>query len=95
LEKHDLHTTSTDAGSSIVVKPLHANADSSIRCNFELDSNVTDESDLQKEKHDLHTTSTDAGTSIVFKPVHANASSSIRCNFEFNSNVTDISDLQL
>jgi hypothetical protein len=45
LEKHDLHTTSTDAGSSIVLKPLTENADSSIRCNFELDSIVTDESE--------------------------------------------------
>jgi hypothetical protein len=61
LEKHNLHTTSTDAGISIVLKLLSANADSSIRCNFEFDSNVTVASDLQLEKHDLHTTSTDAG----------------------------------
>jgi hypothetical protein len=56
-----LHTTSTDAGTSIVFKPLLVNADSSIRCNFEFDSNVTDVSDRQLEKQDLHTTSTDAG----------------------------------
>jgi hypothetical protein len=36
-EKQDLHTISTDAGTAIVFKPLHANADSSIRCNFEFD----------------------------------------------------------
>jgi hypothetical protein len=47
LEKQNLHTTSTDAGISIVIKPLHANAYSSICCNFEFDSNVTDVSDLQ------------------------------------------------
>jgi hypothetical protein len=42
-----LHNTSTDAGTSIVVKWLTANADSSIRCNFEFDSNVSDVSDVQ------------------------------------------------
>jgi hypothetical protein len=45
----------------MVVKPLPANADSSIRCNFEFDSNVTDVSDWQVEKQDLHSISTDAG----------------------------------
>jgi hypothetical protein len=47
LEKQDLHTTSTDAGISIVATPLSANADCSIRCNIEFDSNVTDVSDMQ------------------------------------------------
>jgi hypothetical protein len=60
-QKQDFHSTSTDAGTSIVVKPLSANADSSIRCNFEFDFNVIDVSDLQFEKHDLPSTSTDAG----------------------------------
>jgi hypothetical protein len=45
LEKHDLHTTSTDAGIAIVLKLLLSNADSSIRCNVELDSIATDESE--------------------------------------------------
>jgi hypothetical protein len=79
----------------MVFKPLHANAYSSIRCNFEFDSNVTDVSDVQLQKQDLHKTSTEAGIRMVFKPLSANASSSIRCNFEFDSNVTDVSDLQL
>jgi hypothetical protein len=35
LEKRNSHTTSTDTGIQIVLKPLHANADSSIRCDFE------------------------------------------------------------
>jgi hypothetical protein len=39
LEKQALHTTSTDAGTWTVCKLLSANADSSIRCNFEFDSN--------------------------------------------------------
>jgi hypothetical protein len=92
VEKHDLHSTSTDAGISIVLKPLCANAYSSIRCNFEFDSNVTDVSDSQLEKQDLPSTSTDAGTAIVLKPLPANADSSIRCNFEFDSNATDVSE---
>jgi hypothetical protein len=62
LEKQELHSTSTDAGISIVLKPLPANAHSSIRCNVEFDSNVTDVSDLQEEKQNLHNTSTDDGT---------------------------------
>jgi hypothetical protein len=47
LQKQDLHTTSTEAGISMVLKSLSANADSSIRGNFEFDSNVTVVSDLQ------------------------------------------------
>jgi hypothetical protein len=60
-QKQDLHTASTDAGISIVFKPVPRNAESSIRCNFEFHSNVTDVSDLHTEKQYLHTTSTDAG----------------------------------
>jgi hypothetical protein len=45
-----LHPTSTDAGISMIIKPLSFNARSSIRCNFEFDSNVTDVSDVQLEK---------------------------------------------
>jgi hypothetical protein len=45
-EKQDLHTISTDAGMSMIVKPLHPNARSSIRCNFECGSNVTDVRDV-------------------------------------------------
>jgi hypothetical protein len=62
LEKQELHSISTDAGTSIVVKPLPTNADSSIFCNFEWDSNVTDVSNVQLNKQVLHNTSTDAGT---------------------------------
>jgi hypothetical protein len=67
-EKHDLHATSTDAGISIVFKRLAANADSSIRCNFEFDSIVTDVSDSHQEKQNLHTTSTDAGPAVKGPP---------------------------
>jgi hypothetical protein len=66
-----------------------------MRCNFELDSNVTIVSDLHLEKQDLHSTSTDAGTSIVVKSLPVNVYSSIRCNFESDSNVIDVSDMQL
>jgi uncharacterized UPF0146 family protein len=38
-----------------------ANAEYSIRCNFEFDSKVTDVSDQQQKRQYLHTTSTDAG----------------------------------
>jgi hypothetical protein len=41
----------------MVFKPLSSNADSSIRCNFELDSNVTDVSELQQQKQDSLTIS--------------------------------------
>jgi hypothetical protein len=94
-EQRESKRTSTDAGISMVLKLLPANADSSSRCNFEFDSNLTDVSDLHLEKQDLHTTSTEAGISMVFKSLSRNADSSIRCNFEFDSNVTDASDLQL
>jgi hypothetical protein len=43
----------------MVLKSLSRNADSSIRCNFEFDSNVTDVSDLQLEKQLIVDTETD------------------------------------
>jgi hypothetical protein len=94
-EKQDLHNTSTDAGISILIKPLRENVDSSIRCSFEFDSNVTHVSNLQQQKQSLHKTSTDAGTSILVKRLNENAYSSIRCNFEFDSNVTDVNEVHL
>jgi hypothetical protein len=57
-----------------------AKADSSIRCNFDFDSNVIVVSDMHLKKQDLHATSTDAGLSIDLKPFPENADSSIRCN---------------
>jgi hypothetical protein len=45
----------TDFGSTNFAKLLHANADSSIHGNFQFDSNVTDESNMELEKHDLRT----------------------------------------
>jgi hypothetical protein len=62
LAKQDLQSTSTDVGIRIVFKVLASNALSSICCNFEEDSNVTDASDLQLAKQDLQSTSTDDGT---------------------------------
>jgi hypothetical protein len=84
----------TVSGIWMVFKPHSRNADSSIRCSFEFDSNVTDVSDVHLSKQDLHTTSTDEGIWIVLKRLPENADSSIRCNFEFDSNVIDVSELQ-
>jgi hypothetical protein len=53
LRVENLSNISTDDGTSIVVKTLSANADFSIRRNFECDSNVTDVGDLQTEKMSL------------------------------------------
>jgi hypothetical protein len=44
----------------MVLKPLNANADSSIRCNFEFDSNITDVSDCQSKKRALVNVESDA-----------------------------------
>jgi hypothetical protein len=52
---------STLAGIIILCKSLDENADSSIRCNFDPVSNVSDLSEDQFEKHDLHKTSRDDG----------------------------------
>jgi hypothetical protein len=41
-EKHDSHKTSTDDGIIIDFNPLERNADSSMRCNLESASNITD-----------------------------------------------------
>jgi hypothetical protein len=52
LQQQDLHTTSTDAGLSIVSKPFYLNTDSSIRRHWQFDSNVTDGRDVQLKKPD-------------------------------------------
>jgi hypothetical protein len=62
-----LWSTSTDLGTIIDVKALPVNANSSIRCNFDSDSNGTHVSDSHLEKHDLQSTSTDLGTIIDLK----------------------------
>jgi hypothetical protein len=46
-------------GITIVFNSEDENANSSIRCNFDPDSNELDESELQYEKHDLHKTETE------------------------------------
>jgi hypothetical protein len=56
-----LQRTSTDEEIRIDAKPFHGNIDSSIRCNFEFDSNVIDENDMQDDKQDLWSISTDEG----------------------------------
>jgi hypothetical protein len=49
--KHDSQIISTEAGSSIEVRPLHANAIRSIRDSFELDANEIDVNAGQNWKH--------------------------------------------
>jgi hypothetical protein len=61
LEKQDLHNTLTDDQTSIVVKSLSRNADSSIRCIVECDSNIIDANELQLGEHNVPSTSTDDG----------------------------------
>jgi hypothetical protein len=51
-EQRESKITSTDVRTSIVFKSLPVNTNSSIRCTFDFDSNVTDVSDLQWLKHD-------------------------------------------
>jgi hypothetical protein len=53
IDASDLQSTLTDVGTIIIRKKHSANVDSSIRSNFESDSNVIDTSDLQLEKQDL------------------------------------------
>jgi hypothetical protein len=52
---------STLAGIILLCKSLNENVYSSIRCNFDPVSNVSDLSEVQDEKHDLHKTSRDDG----------------------------------
>jgi hypothetical protein len=94
-EKQNLQSTSTDAGIIIAVKPLFANADSSIRLNFEADSIVIDAMDVQSEKENLQSTPTNAGTKKAIKPLFANADSLTRRICEPVSKITNASDLQL
>jgi hypothetical protein len=55
-------------GITIVVNPEKENADSSIRCKFDPDSNEIGENERQSEKHDLHKCETDDGIIIVVNP---------------------------
>jgi hypothetical protein len=63
-------------------------------CNFDPDSNATEESDLQSQQHPSPKISTDEGRMISIKPVLKNAVFSIRDNLDPDSNVTEESDLQ-
>jgi hypothetical protein len=88
-----LQSISTDAAIIIVVKPLSANADYSIRFKFEALSNVIDVSDVQSENENFQSTSTDAGTQKQIMPLFANSDSSTRQIGESVSKITDVSDL--
>jgi hypothetical protein len=48
-----LHKCVTDGGITIAVNPDEENADSSIRCKFDHESNEIDESELQSKKYHL------------------------------------------
>jgi hypothetical protein len=76
------------------VSAVKANAEFSIRCSLEIESNVTDVSELHEEKQDSQITSSDPGRRIDCNPLSRNAPDSRRDNCEFASNVTDASELQ-
>jgi hypothetical protein len=63
-----------------------------IPCNFDPDSNLTEESDLHPAKQFTPKISTDAGRITSTKAVPQNASLSIRDNLDRDLNVTDESD---
>jgi hypothetical protein len=77
----------------ISIKPVSENAAHSIRDNFDPDSNVIEENDLQSQKHLTPKNSTDEGIMISTKPVLVSASVLIRDNRDPDSNVTEESDL--
>jgi hypothetical protein len=87
-EKQFAIKTSNDPGTMISTKPVPSNAHISIRDNFDLDSNIIEESDSCPEKHFTLKTSIDPGTVISTKPVPRNAFRSIRDNFDPDSNIT-------
>jgi hypothetical protein len=62
--------------------------------NFDPDSNVTEEIDLQSTKRYSPKTSTDEGRIISTKPVRKNAFFSIRDNFDSDSNIMEESNVQ-
>jgi hypothetical protein len=76
----------------ISTKPVPLNTHLPIRDNFDSDSNVSEESDLQYEKHSQPKTLIDEGRMISTKPVLLNASFSICDNIDPDSNVTKESD---
>jgi hypothetical protein len=83
---------STDAGITISSNPVWQNACSSIRDNFDPDSNVSEVSDPHRRKQHSPMNSTDAGITISSNPVSENARFSIRDNFDPDSNVSEVSD---
>jgi hypothetical protein len=66
--KQDVQTISTDDGMEIDFNQDQLNADSSIRCNLEPFSNITDSSEWQYAKHDPQRISTDDGMITDFNP---------------------------
>jgi hypothetical protein len=84
--------TLTDDGIIISINPVPWNALASIRDNLDIDSNVTDESEWQREKDHSPKTLTDDGTIISINPVPENACASIRDNLDLDSNITDESE---
>jgi hypothetical protein len=84
-----LPSDSTDDGITISVSPLTQNANSSIRTNFDSDSNVTDESDLQHQKQYSPSDSTDDGITRSVSPLSWNADASIRNNLDEFSKIIE------
>jgi hypothetical protein len=76
------------------ITPGGMNALFEIRDNFDLDSNLIEESDPHSGKHLPPKMSIDEGRMISIKPVQINASFAIRDNFDPDSNVIEESDLR-
>jgi hypothetical protein len=68
----------TDVEITKAVNPLKQNADVSIRTNFEINSNVMDESDSQHEQQPWSSLPTDDGRTRSVNPLSQNANASIR-----------------
>jgi hypothetical protein len=77
----------------ISIKPVSWNPSFSIGYLLDINSNLTEESDLHSEKHFSLKTSTDEAPMISIKRLLWNASFSIRDNLDPDSNVTEESDL--
>jgi hypothetical protein len=78
----------------ISTKSISENAYTSIPDNLDLDSNITEESDLHEKKEPSLKISTDTGRIISTKPVPLNADFSIRDNLDPDSNLAEESDLR-
>jgi hypothetical protein len=74
----------------ISIKPVSQNDPFPIRANVELESNVTEESDLHSEKHQSLTTATPLGMTKNCKSLLPHGNNLICDNVDAFSNATDL-----